>query len=266
MGARTKEIALVLSLLVLACAIAVVSEPLVPPVFGARTNQVAVTSAGPGSSPGLDAQPGTLLVVVGTSSAFASGNSFMTPYAADAKVLVLPTSVAPLFPTARATNSSGELQLLLPAAEYSVSVFDLPVNVSVQVQIHENMTTEVRLTITGNTYQTAFLNVAADQSDVVPAWTHGTLELSSAVPLLGTSEAFLDLNYGPASGTASDLTGQKAMQVPLLVTDSGLRSDEKTSDQWIAFQPEIPLSLSGITSVQLSVYGAYTSITTSGGD
>jgi hypothetical protein len=91
------------------------------------------------------------------------------------------------------------------------------------------------------------------------------MELNSYVALLGSNAAFLDLYYNQGSGSVSGQTGQRELQTPLLVTDSQFRSNASISDQWVAFQPEVPMALSGLGSFQLAVYGAYATVTTFGG-
>jgi hypothetical protein len=263
MGARTNEIALVLCLLVLAGAIAAASERLVPPAFGVRIEVAGVSSNGIGSAPSLNSTSGTLVVVVTSSLAF--GQLFTTSPVANASVSVVPEDRAPLTPATYTTDSSGELQLMLPSINYSVSIFDLPMNVSVPLQVHQNEITELQLTITGNNYQEVFLDVPANQSGVVPAWAHGTMEVGSSVALLGSNAAFLDLYYASGSAPVSQQTGQRELQTPLLVTGSDVRSNASVSDEWIAFQPETPIALSGLTSIELSVFGAYANVTTYGG-
>ena len=263
MGARTNEIALVLCLLVLAGAIAVASERLVPPAFGVKVEVAGVTSNGAGPGSDLNSAPGTLVVVVTSSLAF--GRLFTTSPVANASVSVVPEGRSPLIPLTYTTGSRGELQLMLPPANYSVSVFNLPMNFSVPAQVHQEETTELQLTITGNTYQEVFLDVPANQSGVVPAWAHGTIEVGSSVALLGSNAAFLDLYYTSGSAPVSHQTGQRELQTPLVVTGSDIRSNASVSDEWIAFQAETPIALSGLTSIELSVFGAYANVTTYGG-
>lgn len=260
MGARTKEIALVLCLLVLAGGMAIASEPLVPPVFGVRVEQVVTTGVGTGPGSGFNAMPGTLVVVVTSSYAF---NNLYTARTVNATVSVVPTGISPLYPVTYRTNSSGGLVLTLKPTNYSVSIFDLPMNISVPVKVLPGATTDLHLTVTGNVYQGALLEVPANGSDVVPAWAHGTIELTSYVALLGSDAAFLDLSY--SAGSSLHQTGEQGLLTPLLVTGSQLRSAGNTSVQWITFQPETPVVLSGLASVQLAVYGDYATVTTYGG-
>jgi hypothetical protein len=111
-----------------------------------------------------------------------------------------------------------------------------------------------------------FLNLPANQSNVVPAWAHGTMEVGSSVALLGSTAAFLDLHYAAGSGASSGQTVGRELQAPIFVTASNLRSSGSASDEWISFQPETQLELSGLASVELSVFGAYVNVTTSGGN
>jgi hypothetical protein len=263
MGPRTKEIALVLCLLVLAGAMAVASEHLVPPVFGVSVEEVVTSGIGTGPSSGFNSNPGMLIVMVTSSSA--SSGQVTTPHPVNASISVVPADVAPLFPYTYHTNSTGGLYLLLAPANYSVSVLDLPMNVSVPLQVHQGATTELRLTVTSNEYQGVFLSVPTSQTDVVPAWAHGTMELNSYAALLGSNAAFLDLYYNPGTGSVSGQTGQRELQAPLLVTDSDFRSNTTVPGQWVTFQPEVPIALSGLGSFQLSVYGAYANVTTYAG-
>ncbi|MDA4136699.1 MAG: hypothetical protein OK449_06860 [Thaumarchaeota archaeon] len=254
---------MVLCLLVLAGAMAVASEHLVPPVFGVRVEEVVTSGIGTGPSSGFTSTPGMLIVMLSFSSA--SSGQFTTPHAVNASISVVPTDVAPLFPQTYHPSSDGGLYLSLAPDNYSVSILDLPMNVSVPLQVHQGATTELRLTVTSNDYRGVFLSVPAGQTDVVPAWAHGTMELNSYVALLGSNAAFLDLYYNPGSGSVSGETGQRELQAPLLVTDSEFRSNATVPDQWVSFQPEVPISLSGLGSFQLSVYGAYANVTTYAG-
>jgi hypothetical protein len=261
--ARTKEIALVLCLLVIAGATAIASEPLVPPVFNVKTLYVVTSAAVSGPSPGFNSQPGTLLLSVSANSAF--GYRFTSTYVANAIVSVVRAGLEPLYPKAYTTNATGKLALSLTPSNYQLSVLNLPMNVSVPLEVLAGGTTVVNVTVTSNTYQATFLDFPSSQSDIVPAWTHSTIELGSYVALLGSSSAFLDLYYSPGSNSTSSQTGQE-LQTPLLVTASDLRSNATSANQWIAFQPERSIPLSGLSSVQLSVYGAYTSVATHGGE
>jgi hypothetical protein len=258
LGSRTKGIALVLCLIVLAGGIALVSQTLVPPVFGIRIESLVVPNSGTGPSPGHNSTFGTLAVVV-TSSMNLAGGLFTTPYVSGVGVSVVPTRVAPLYPVVYATNSTGQLQVSLTPSNYSVTFFSLPMNVTVPVQVHERMTTMLQLAITGDDYKASFLSLPANQSDFVAAWSHGTLEVGSSVALLGASAAFLDLSYVPNAGSNGSST--QARQVPVLVAASDVRPSSSTAEQWVSFQPESGLSLEGLSQVGLSVYGAYANVT-----
>ncbi len=255
MGTPTKGIALVLCLIVLAGGIALVSQSLVPPVFGIRVESPTVPNSGTGPTQGHNSTSGTLSIVV-TSSVDLAGGLYAMLRAVGVGVSVVPTGAAPLYPVAYKTNSTGGLQLSLPPSNYSVTFFDLPMNVSVPVQVHQRMTTQLRLAVTGDSYQTLFLSLPANQSDVVPAWARGTLEVGSPVALLGASAAFLDLSYG-SNGSSSTA----ARQVPVLVAASDMRSSGPGTEQWVSFQPESAVSLEGLDLVGFSVYGAYANVT-----
>lgn len=259
MDARRKEAALVLCLLLLAGSIALESEHLVPPVFGIKVVPVVVPTKTPGPSIGLNSKPGMLIIDV--SSSLASGNVYSTPDVANASVSVVPQDKGPLFPTIYHTNSAGQLEQELTPDNYSVTVYDLPMNVSVPVEVHQMSTTVLRITITSNRYLETFLDIPTNESDVVQAWSHATIEVDSSVALLGSNTAFLDLFYSSAPVPASGQSGQRELQVPVLVTGSDVRSVGPMEDEWIAFQPEVPILLSGLTSVELSVFGAYANVT-----
>jgi hypothetical protein len=265
MGARTNEVALILCLFVLAGAIAVSSERLVPPVFGVKVEPIVVQGNGTGPSNGSGSKPGTLVIRVTSTLSF--GREFTNPYVSNATILVVPAAeIGTLFPVSFRTNSSGEWQDNLIPLNYSVSILDLPMNVSVPLQVHEGETTQLDLAITGNTYNGVFLNLPANQSNVVPAWAHGTMEVGSSVALLGSTAAFLDLHYTTDSGASSGQTVGRELETPIVVTASNLRSSGSVSDEWISFQPQTQLELSGLASVELSVFGAYTNVTISGGN
>jgi len=138
-------------------------------------------------------------------------------------------------------------------------------NVSIPLQVLPGATTDLHLTVTGNIYQGALVEVPANDSDVVPAWAHGTMELKSYAALLGSDATFLDLFYGAGPGSVSNQKVALEHQAPLLITGSELRPAGNTSDQWITFQPEVPIELSGLSTVLLAVYGDYATVTTYGG-
>lgn len=252
LGTTMKGAALVLCLILVAGGIAIVSQTLVPPVFGVRVESLIMPNTGTGPVPGHNSTSGTLVVAV-TSSLNLSGGLFAQPYVSGVGVAVVPTAVAPLYPVTYVTNSTGELQLSLAPSNYSVTFFDLPMNVSVPVQVHDKTTTRLQLAITDDSYRASFLSLPSNQTNVVPAWSHGTLEVASPVALLGATAAFLDLSYGSA-----------VKQVPVLIGASYAPPSSSTPEQWISFQPETSVAVEGLTTVGLSVYGVFANVTVYG--
>jgi hypothetical protein len=272
LGARTKEASLVLCLVLIASATAVASEHLVPPVFGVKIVSVLAHGAGNGTSPGSKSMFGTLLIEATSNMRF-TGAVFPVPYLSGIGVLVVPAGPAPLFPATHTTNSTGGLEMQLAPANYSVSFFDLPMNASVQASVYQGETTLIQLVVTGDTYQAMYLSAPANQSDVVPAWATGTMEVASSVPVSGVTATFLDLYYNSSTNTPTvktQLALQTPLQVPLLITGWDVRPGPVPpgqalilgGDEWIAFQPETSVPLAGLTSAGVSVYSVYANVTT----
>jgi hypothetical protein len=272
LGARTKEASLVLCLVLIASATAVASEHLVPPVFGVKIEPIVAHGAGNGTSPGSKSKFGTLLIEATSNMRF-TGGVFPVPFLSGIKVLVLAAGPDPLLPTAHETNSTGGLELQLPPANYSVSFFGLPMNASVPALVYQGETTVIQLVVTGDTYQTLYLSMPANQTDAVPAWTTGAMEVGSPIAMSGVSATFLDLYYNTTAGTPTvktQLELKTPVQVPLLVTGSDVRLSVGTgatfggppADEWITFQPETSLSLAGLISAGVSVYSVSVNVTT----
>ncbi len=264
---------MVLCLILIASATAVASEHLVPPVFGVKIVSVLAHGAGNGTSPGSKSKFGTLLIEATSDMRF-TGGVFPVPYLVGLKVLVEPTGPAPLFPEIQTTNSTGGLELQVAPANYSISFFGLPMNDSVPASVYQGETTVIQLVVKGETYQTLYLSVPANQTDVAPAWTTGTMEVGSTIAMSGVSATFLDLYYNSNTtipNVKNELELKTPVQVPLLITGSDVRSPPTSyggpgttlpSDEWIAFQPETSVSLAGLTTADVSVYSVSANVTT----
>jgi hypothetical protein len=255
MGTRTREVALVLCFLVLAAGLAAVSEGLVPPVFGVSV--IGLSANGPTSTQ----SGGSLFVRVINSSITLSPAVYgMTTFAvANASFTVLPSRIAPPAHGVFKTNSSGELEMKEAPGSYLVSFTSLPVNVSEVIKVSPNETTSVQVSLTSGTYAGVSLDLPSNRSGTVPAWSRVTAAIGSRVVLVGSEQAYLDLYY------KTDLPALHAVRTPVLVTNSTLRTTGATSDEWIAFQPEDSIPLSGLVSMEFSVYGVQTSVTIGGG-
>jgi hypothetical protein len=88
---------------------------------------------------------------------------------------------------------------------------------------------------------------------------------SSAGSLIGSSGAFLDLFYTPGALTPQGTPTSNEVQVPVTITGSDVRSTQPAGSDWISFQTEVPLTLTGLASAQLSVYGAFAKVTIQNG-
>ena len=147
----------------------------------------------------------------------------------------------------------------LAAGSYAVTFTNLPIRISELVKISAGATTAVQVSLSSGTYPGWFLDLQANQTGMVPAWTHAALAVAPNVVLLGTDQSYLDLYY------YSGQYAQTEVATPLTVTNSTLRSIGTSSDLWIAFQPESSIQLRGLSSVEFSIYGASTAVTTIGG-
>lgn len=279
MGPRAKEASLVVCIVLLASTVALASEHIVPPVFGVKIQPVVAHGSGSGPSPGPKSKVGTLLIEATASSGFVNPlYIFATPYMSDVGVTVVPMGPAPLYPKTYETNSTGGLELSLPPSNYSISFFasaGVPINASVLASVYQGETTLLQLSVGAITYQPVYVGMPANQTNVVPAWASGTLELSSSgspgspafIAPEPVSAAFLDLYYNATMVTLSsnqtvEFSFKTPVQVPLLITGWSLRGPPSGSEQWIDFQPEIPVSLDGITSMGVSMYYVTTNVTT----
>jgi len=257
-GAWRKEAALLLCLLFLAGGITIASQRVVPPLLGLRVPSV-VRVGGTGSAVvGPNSTLGTLLIeaqsVAGVQSTSPS-NLTSVPVSV---VLVGRDSFPP---KTYETNTTGGMELTLPAENYSVSFFNLPMNVSVPISVHEDRVTYLSLMVRSGVYQGLYLSLPTNSTDVAPAWSHGTIEVGSPITFGGSTQAFLDLSYSGAE--ASTTTALASQLSPLLITGSELDPHSSSSHQWIDFESETEISLQGVSSVGLEVLSAYTNVTTS---
>ncbi len=255
MGTRTREVALIVCFLVLAGGLAAVSEDLVPPVFGVSV--IGLSANGPTSTQ----SGGGLLVRVINSSLNPSRAVFgaTTFPVANATFTVLPSKIAPPTHGVFKTNSSGELEMREAPGSYLVSFTNLPVNVSEVIHVSPNETTSVQVSLTSATYGDVSLILPLNRSGTVPAWARVTGAIGSQVSLVGSEQVYLDLYYN--IGQIELYT----VHMPVLMTNSTLRTPGAFQVEWMVFQPEKSIPLSGLIAVEFSVYGASTSITMGGG-
>jgi hypothetical protein len=141
---------------------------------------------------------------------------------------------------------------------YSLSFTNLPVNISEVIAIKPGEKTSVQVSLTSSTYHEAFLDLQANQSGMVPAWSHAAVAIFSPVNLVGSSQAYLDLYYN--TGQLAEL----AVKTPLTVMNSTLRTTGSTEVQWIAFQPDDSIAIHELSTVEFSVYGVQTSVSLGG--
>ena len=271
MGSRKKELALVVCLLLLATGITIESQSLVPPLFGLKVPAGLVSRvSGTATTHSVGAGSGELLVRVFSNIGYnleSSGSN--TTVSADVPpsrlnltgihFSVVADGHGPFSPNIYATNSSGELELTLEVSNYSILFYDLPMNTSVPVYIHQNERTDLNLTISGTTYRMLYLNVPTDQDKLVPQWSRGTIEVGSPVPLFGSTAAFLDVHYLPALAVPTQV------ESPLLITGSEVRTSGAPSaatppHEWIGFRTMTSISLAGVSSIGLSVFRASAAI------
>ena len=246
---------MVLSLLLLAGGIAVESEPLISPLFRVKVPSTIVTRVGTTTaSLVLESGTGQLLVYSFSPSGTLSGR-----VGRSVGFALVGDGSGPYFLNQYSTNSSGIVLLTLKVANYSTLFFDLPMNLTVPVQIHANETTYLSLFLYSETYTVDYLSLPAGQGDVVPPWSRGTIALQSALSLFGTSSVYLGLHYRQGSSLVTHV------ESPLLMTGAELRGQDVPTEglpyQWVAFQTLRSISLANVTSVDLSVYSATTSVT-----
>jgi len=254
---------LVLSLLLLAGGIAVETEQLVSPLFRVKVPSTIVTRVSTTTaSRDLESGSGQLLVRSSSSTGFGLPSGALSPGRTGISVgfALVADGSGPYFPNQYSTNSTGVILLTLKVANYSALFYDLPMNFTVPVQIHANTTTYLDLALTARTYGVEYLSLPAGQGNVVPPWSRGTAELRSAVSLYGSTAAFLDIHYRPGSSVV------RQVESPLLIMGTDVRassavSAEGQADQWVGFQTLRSISLVNVTSVDLSVFSASTSVT-----
>lgn len=266
MSSRTREVALLLLVLLLAGGMASLTGTLSSPVIGVRVLIPTQVSTGTG----ISIEPGTLVLQVEYVQIPASGLA-PAPSIGHLAVVLTKDGQGPLSAVTYTTNSSGFLVQSLDPANYSITLYHYIVNASTQVQILNDTTTSVLIRVAGASYEPQFTDIPVGQSLTVQPWTPLTMEVPGLLAFDAQTSYFLDVYY-PAVETSpvSSSLPLPPLQVPSLaqsssaVNQAGSAATNGTSDVWLTVQPETSFILLGATDLELAVYITGTTVTMHG--
>jgi hypothetical protein len=259
-GSRGRSVLLLLSLFVLAILIASSSSSLGTSLF--RENLTAhVTTK---TVQAVQAS-GTLLVKV---LLLGNGTSNGTPISG-VNVSVTDqdnpkSSGAPL-----STNESGELQITLTPAQYSVSVSNLEFRGSALAAVYAKHTTDVDAFVNRTSYPVLSASLSDQESSgYQDLWAQLRVSLNTSMAastvFAPDGRVFVDPTYRPSLTDYSSNTGiivgysgvETSAQVPATIVASDLVGSGRGAVQWLTLMPDGLLQITGLFSVTLATYNA----------
>ena len=164
------------------------------------------------------------------------------------EVAVSITNVQTNSHTSGTTDSYGQLELYLPAAEYSVEFLDWRFNYSsLTVEIHSGQMTDLRAYINANAYHAQWFNIIdADSSGWVTGWQHLYMLVQSTNTVSGSgTSTFIETGTVSPSATLSSQNTSRLTEVSVIT-----RFEEQNSE-WLGVQVRSPVSIQSIQGLQL---------------
>ena len=260
-GSRGRSVLLLLSLFVLAILIASSSSSLGTSLFRGKLAAPAITK----TVQEVQAS-GTLLVkVLLLGSGTFSGEPIPGVNVSVANQNNPGSSGAPL-----RTNESGELQITLAPANYSVSVSSLEFTGSALAAVYAKHTTDVDAFVNKTSYPVLSVSLSDQESSgYQDLWTPFRVSLNASLAASSTlftpdGRVFVDPTYRPTLTDYSSNTGvtfghfgvETTAQVPATIVASDLVGSGSGAVQWLTLMPDGLLRITGLFSVTLATYNA----------
>lgn len=259
-GSRGRRVLLLLSLFLLAILIASSSSSLGNSLFRAKLAQPITTK----TVHEVQAS-GTLLVKV---LLLGGGTSVGEPIPG-VNVSVTnqdspESSGAPLH-----TNQSGELQITLAPAQYSVSVSNLEFKGSALADVYSKHTTDVDAIVNKTSFPVSSVRLSDQESSGyqdlwAPLRVSLNASLASSPVFTPDGRVFIDPTYRPYlidyssnSGIIIGYVGvATAVQVPATIVASDTIGSGNGAVEWLTLMPDGLLQITGLFSVTLATYNA----------
>ncbi len=218
---------------------------------------------------------GSLLVKVLLGQSYGQGSPIF-----NANVSILALNFPQVLPVVIPTNASGEVQLPLPAGNYTVSVSDERFQFSNVAGVRLNRITEMDVEVNETLIPVLFSDLG-DQSPATYAapWQPISLAVRSSVPLGSTQRLFLYAFYSAqASGDSPAINGcitggngtlgkcsGPVVETPVTVVGSDVRVFRGSDLLWLTLEPYTFVPLTGLFGVDLTTYSATSEVMIHGG-